>query len=175
MKEKIIRLATSLAQQYGLNAFSYNDLAKELGIAKASIHHYFPNKHDLAYEILRLYILDFQNQLLALESLPVTEKLKGYIKIFSQVATSSNKICLCLMYAADLLSLEPRTQQLVQGFFLTNEAWLQTIFNQDSAEIAQQKSQLLFSQLQGLLIRNRLLNNDKSFLNLENLILNLYQ
>lgn len=175
MREKIIRLATLLAQQYGLNAFSYNDLAKELGIAKASIHHYFPNKNDLAYEILRLYTIDFQSKLLTLKDLPVTEKLRGYVRIFSQVSNASNKICLCLMYATDLLSLEPRTQQLVQEFFLSNEAWLEAIFNKDSTEISRQKSQLLFSQLQGLLIRNRLLNNKNSFLLLENLIVDLYQ
>lgn len=175
MKAKIIQLATNLAQKYGLNAFSYSDLAKEIGIAKASIHHYFPAKDDLAQEILVQYSANFIAQLPSPEQDPET-RLKAYIELFNQVAQTQDKICLCLMYASDFMTISPSAQQQVQDFYHKNEAWLAQLFiaNNDSEEYAQAKSQLLFSQLQGLLVRSRLMHDTTQFNNLELQIIKFY-
>lgn len=158
MKHKIIVLATKLAQQYGLNAFSYANLAKELGISKASIHHYFPSKDDLAIEILSIYSEAFFTAVSGIiEDSPIN-KLNDYVTLFESVSNSGNKICLCLMYGADFLSIPPPAKNLVREFYLKNENWLSKLFISagDSDTMAKSKAKLLFSQLQGLLIRNRL-------------------
>lgn len=159
MKHKIIVLATKLAQQYGLNAFSYANLAKELGIAKASIHHYFPSKDDLAIEILSIYGEIFFTAVSAISEASPIAKLNDYVTLFESVSTSGDKICLCLMYGADFLSIPPLAQNLVREFYLKNEDWLSNLFISagDNDIIAQSKAKLLFSQLQGLLIRSRLM------------------
>ncbi|MCG8611460.1 MAG: TetR/AcrR family transcriptional regulator, partial [Pseudomonadales bacterium] len=46
-KQQIVELGLSLLQTRGFESFSYQDLARELGITKASIHHHFPKKADL--------------------------------------------------------------------------------------------------------------------------------
>ncbi|ROS05356.1 TetR family transcriptional regulator [Sinobacterium caligoides] len=46
-KQQIVELAISLLQTRGFDSFSYQDLSRELGITKASIHHHFPKKSDL--------------------------------------------------------------------------------------------------------------------------------
>ena len=46
-KDQIITLALELLQTKGFDSFSYQDLSRELGITKASIHHHFPKKVDL--------------------------------------------------------------------------------------------------------------------------------
>ena len=163
MRNKIIILATALAQKYGLNAFSYNDLSQDLGITKASIHHYFPSKRDLTYEILCKYTSDFLNELHKIHNKFAQDKLRAYINLFEGLARNVDKICLCMMYASDWLSLEARTQDLIRQFYLSNEVWLQNIFTHDTQEASGLKGQLIFSQLQGLLVRNRLMINPQSF------------
>jgi len=51
-KEEIIDLASELVKSRGFDSFSYSDLSKKLGIAKASVHHHFPTKEDLGMAIL---------------------------------------------------------------------------------------------------------------------------
>lgn len=43
-RDKLLELANTLIQKNGFEGFSYADLAHELGIRKASIHHHFPTK-----------------------------------------------------------------------------------------------------------------------------------
>jgi len=46
-KQQILELAADLLQTKGYDSFSYQDLSRELGITKASIHHHFARKEDL--------------------------------------------------------------------------------------------------------------------------------
>lgn len=46
-KQQILVLASDLLRTRGFEGFSYQDLSRELGIRKASIHHHFPKKEDL--------------------------------------------------------------------------------------------------------------------------------
>ena len=43
-KETLLDHAQDLVQRVGVNAMSYNDLSKAVGIRKASIHYHFPKK-----------------------------------------------------------------------------------------------------------------------------------
>lgn len=46
-RDRLLEVANTLIQRNGFEGFSYADLARELGIRKASIHHHFPSKVDL--------------------------------------------------------------------------------------------------------------------------------
>lgn len=50
-KEDILRLAIKNLSLYGYNGFSYADLAKDIGIAKASLHYHYASKELLAINI----------------------------------------------------------------------------------------------------------------------------
>lgn len=50
-KEKLIKTAYRLIRANGFDSFSYNDLSQAVGIRKASIHYYFPNKEELGLAI----------------------------------------------------------------------------------------------------------------------------
>lgn len=50
-KEHIIDLGLALIQQKGFSSFSYDDIAKRLGITKAAIHYYFESKEDLGIAV----------------------------------------------------------------------------------------------------------------------------
>ncbi|MEM7146666.1 MAG: TetR/AcrR family transcriptional regulator [Verrucomicrobiota bacterium] len=51
-KAELIQIAIELVMKSGFDSFSYSDLADQLGIRKASIHHHFPKKEDLGLAIL---------------------------------------------------------------------------------------------------------------------------
>jgi TetR/AcrR family transcriptional repressor of nem operon len=44
----------------GYNAFSYQDISKELGIKNAAVHYYFPAKENLVTSIVKNNILRFE-------------------------------------------------------------------------------------------------------------------
>ncbi len=46
-REEILFHTADLIQTRGFNGFSYKDISERLGIAKASVHHHFPNKEAL--------------------------------------------------------------------------------------------------------------------------------
>lgn len=52
---QILETAADLLQGKSFSAFSYKDLADQLGLTKASIHYYFATKEDLALELLEFY------------------------------------------------------------------------------------------------------------------------
>ena len=53
--ERILNAAERLMVSCGYNAFSYADISAEVGIGKATIHHHFPTKADLAAAVLARY------------------------------------------------------------------------------------------------------------------------
>ncbi len=55
-KQKILNAARLTMQDRGYAGLSFRDLAKEVGIKSASIHHYFPTKGELGAAVLQRYI-----------------------------------------------------------------------------------------------------------------------
>ena len=85
----------------GFNWFSYADIADELGIRKASLHH-FPTKEALGRALLVRYSAFFLSALAAIESARVdaSVKLKRYVKLYENVLRE-RRLCLCGMLAAE--------------------------------------------------------------------------
>ncbi|MBO7747493.1 TetR/AcrR family transcriptional regulator [Paenibacillus sp. MWE-103] len=82
-KLQIIRYTESLIQQKGYAAFSYDDLAKQFGVTKASIHYHFEKKEDLGLAVLeRLYrrLVEFSSRM-AISQEPVEEKLVRFSRL----------------------------------------------------------------------------------------------
>jgi AcrR family transcriptional regulator len=50
-------------QRRGYEGLRYADLSEELGIRRASIHHHFPRKRDLARAVITSYTARMQRQL----------------------------------------------------------------------------------------------------------------
>ncbi|WP_026569194.1 MULTISPECIES: TetR/AcrR family transcriptional regulator [Sediminibacillus] len=50
-KEQIILLTMKFIKEKGFSAFSYDDLAKELGVTKAGIHYHFEKKEELGVAV----------------------------------------------------------------------------------------------------------------------------
>ena len=84
-RDHILDSAQALAQTRGFNAYSYADIASELGVRKASIHYHFPSKHDLETELLERYRSGFIAALGTIESSVENgmERLKRYTQLYA--------------------------------------------------------------------------------------------
>ena len=70
--DQILASARNFIVTGGYNGFSYADIAGEVGIRKASIHHHFPSKTDLGIAVVDRYIARFGTALAAIASESVT-------------------------------------------------------------------------------------------------------
>ena len=160
-KDQLLQTAREQIQLKGYNGFSYADLAKAVGIRKASIHHHFPTKENLGKEVAVQYRHDFMSALRSIENekLNNTKKLEAYIQLFRQTLEKDHKVCLCIMLAANHESLPHTVRAEVKKFFKDNEAWLTRLllkgqeagdfeFSSDAAEIAKS----ILSALEGAMV-----------------------
>lgn len=57
--QRLMDLAEGHIRHAGYRGFSFRELAAELGIKSASVHHHFPTKATLAAAVVRRYADDF--------------------------------------------------------------------------------------------------------------------
>lgn len=152
-RDKIVSLGLELIQIKGINGFSFADIAKVINIKKASIHYYFPSKHDLIEAVLEKYSIDFFEALKASTASTLKEKLEYYIFLYRANLTEG-RICLCTDLAMDTNNLSSDINAKVGSFFEKNLDWLQEQFSEDSE---QKLASEFFASLQGaqLIARNQ--------------------
>ena len=82
-KQEILTIAARIFRQKGYNATSMNDLAKECGLFKGSLYHYFKNKEQILQEVVQSYfdyLLPYLEPISSSTALP-TEKLRMSLEI----------------------------------------------------------------------------------------------
>ena len=105
---------------------SFRELAKEIGIKSASIHHHFPSKADLGAALARRYWEDSAAVLetLSAESRDPIRALRQYPNTFRKSLENNNRLCLCSFMAAEYDDLPGPVKKEVQAFADVNVAWL---------------------------------------------------
>lgn len=104
--DRILDLAEHLVQTRGFNGFSYADIARELGVTKASLHYHFPTKADLGLRLIERYSESFARSLASINAGndSASTKLATYASIYRRVL-NDDRMCLCGMLAADYSTL----------------------------------------------------------------------
>jgi TetR/AcrR family transcriptional repressor of nem operon len=127
----ILDVAERLVQTRGFNAFSYADVAAELGITKPALHYHFPGKAELGEALLIRYNARFSEALETIDTTCAgsTQKLEAYASLYAQVL-AHQRMCLCGMLAADYDTLPEPMRDAVIRFFDTNETWLSGVIEQ---------------------------------------------
>ncbi|MFT7222896.1 MAG: TetR/AcrR family transcriptional repressor of nem operon [Cellvibrionaceae bacterium] len=135
---KILDVAESYTQMHGLNAFSYKDLQREVGIKTSSIHYYFPTKQDLALAMVERYLDKWRDLLktIAREQAEGAKRLDNLSKHYVAVV-NEGKFCMCGMFASDMLSLPEVINSQVREFFRLLEEWIA-----DAIELGQQQGSI---------------------------------
>ncbi|WP_460146707.1 TetR/AcrR family transcriptional regulator [Pseudomonas sp. S2_A02] len=126
-RSDLLTSAEILLRTKGYAAFSYADLAEDIGIKKASIHHHFPTKESLAIAIVESYLFRFKNQLECIndENTGIIDRLNAFALMFAQ-SSKNAMLPLCGALAAELLALPESLKELTRDFFEIHLNWLQT-------------------------------------------------
>jgi TetR/AcrR family transcriptional regulator, transcriptional repressor for nem operon len=129
--DRILDIAEGLVQVRGFNAFSYADVAKTLGIQKASLHHHFATKASLGLALVERYRSGFLASLDAIlnGSDDAGARLERYVELYGSVLRR-RRMCLCGMLAADVATLPRPMRASIEGFFAENEAWLTRVLDE---------------------------------------------
>jgi TetR/AcrR family transcriptional repressor of nem operon len=170
---RVLDAAERLVQTMGFNWFSYADIAEELGIRKASLHHHFPSKADLGRALLVRYSDFFRGALRAIDdggNEPLA-KLERYVKLYDDVLRD-RRMCLCGMLAAEYDSLPKEMQAEIRRFFDLNEAWLAGVIEQGrdanvlhTRGTAREVARTFLSGLEGAMLVARPYNDVARFAN----------
>ncbi len=167
----ILDVAERLAQTRGFNAFSYADVAAELGITKPALHYHFASKAELGEALLTRYTARFDD---ALESIDATElnaagKLVAYADLYAQVL-AQDRMCLCGMLAADYHTLPEPMRESVIRFFDRNETWLTGIVdhgrNAGTLQVdgaSKEVAQMIMGALEGAMLVARTYRDPERF------------
>lgn len=113
-KTQIIDLALKLIRAKGYVAISYDDLSKQLGVTKASIHYHFEKKEDLGVAVSERVLQNLQNysSFITNSKLTVEEKIKHFIE--RQIELSDGGICPISSLQSDYESLPEKIRQKVR-------------------------------------------------------------
>jgi TetR/AcrR family transcriptional regulator, transcriptional repressor for nem operon len=162
-RDIILSSAQRLVQQRGYNGFSYADVAEEVGIRKASLHHHFPTKTDLGLALIERYTADFDAALQAISAAKVNAntKLARYVACYRE-SLAADRMCLCGMLATEALTLDAALLPKLKRFFDLNTEWLTTLLlaGRKDAQLqfsgaATDHSRVILSVLQGALMLAR--------------------
>ena len=129
-REAILDAAEKRIRSVGYNAFSFRDLAHDVGIKSASIHYHFPQKVDLGVQLVIRYTDQFRRRLDFIDRSDLMESLDQFFKLYSDALIIGEQVCLCAVLAAETISLPPTLTAKVKDFFLLNLQWLKELNSQ---------------------------------------------
>lgn len=157
---RILDSAERLVQVRGFNAFSYADIAKELGITKASLHYHYAGKAELGAELVTRYTTRFGAALAEVDVRLVDPraKLDAFAELYADVLRGE-RMCLCGMLAAEYQTLPKTMQDAVLGFFNETEAWLERVLREGLKQGAlqlraspEETAQMIVGTLEGAML-----------------------
>lgn len=134
-RQLILDKSEVLVRRRGYAAFSYGDLAIDLGITKASVHYHFAAKEDLILAILQRCLERGRATLaqILLDHSDVRDRLRAYADGFV-IAVESGMLPVCAALAAERIVLPPSTYPLIAEFFQIQFDWLEDVIAKGTAE-----------------------------------------
>lgn len=147
-KNKIMDLAENAIIQGGFNAFSFRELATQIGIKSASVHYHFPTKGDLTVSVLRRYKETFENELPCVQSsdASVSQLLNGFIDGFKHKIVDNHNMSICTMLTTDVRQLPDDIREELADFYRIKLSWLTSVFALET-EIDEKQAQIKACQM----------------------------
>lgn len=135
-KTQILDLALNLIREKGYVAISYDDISKQLGVTKASIHYHFEKKEDLAVALTDRIHQTLQNVMVSVknDSISAEEKIKRVIA--KQLMLGGNGICPISSLQSDYVSLPEMVQVKVKELSqLELTSWMELLREAQKEEL----------------------------------------
>ncbi|NQY21689.1 MAG: TetR/AcrR family transcriptional regulator [Campylobacteraceae bacterium] len=159
-KEKLIKIAITTIQKYGINGLTIRDLGNAVGIKSSSVLYHFNNKDGLLNELIKVYNENFFLILKDIDNKHTSalDRLDALVSLFQNVL-SEDKLCLCAMLASDNEILDQITKKNTQDFFRELEIWIKN--NILELKLDANLSLVLISSLEGAMLIDKLNNNSQ--------------
>jgi TetR/AcrR family transcriptional repressor of nem operon len=168
-KAQAIEIAKSQLQLRGYNGFSFQDIADELGIRKASLHYYFASKEDLGLALIQDYTQSFQQWSEMHEDREPLEKIKKFIDMYNSFSQDGLKVCPGGVLCIDYNTLPPKLKKTVCQLQEQIQDWLTKVVAEGIKSKAlkatlkpKETATLIHATTQGALQIARMQNNPKA-------------
>ena len=169
-KQRIMSAARLTVQARGYSGLSFRELAKEVGIKSASIHHYFPTKGELGGALAERYTSDFAALLdgFLAESLDTETCMRKYTEVFRNTLLNENRMCLGGIMAAEYTDLPVEVRAEVVKFSEANVRWLAQVLSREKAsgvpsKAIQDRALAIFAAIQGAQLVSRSRNDISAY------------
>jgi TetR/AcrR family transcriptional repressor of nem operon len=128
--------AEQLARAKGFDAFSYADLSKVVGIRKASIHHHFPCKADLALGLIKRYAAVTSAALDQIRTERQTggDQLIDFLALYRAGLCDGTQVCLCVAFSAGRDSFDETVLIELNRFHDVSIDWLTALFERGRSD-----------------------------------------
>lgn len=127
-------------QTVGFNGFSFQDLANDLGIRKASLHYYFSSKEELGIALIQEYEKYFNHFTQKSASLSAIRQLENWVKFCYGLSKDHQKLCPIGVLTCELNTLSPKMQKKLADFQTRQRKWALQILKQGIRERRFRKS-----------------------------------
>ena len=135
-RERILDSAQRLTQTRSFHGFSFQDIADEIGIRKASLYHHFDSKDDLAVAMLQRAADWVSAQFKKAEGHEPRERLEAYFDLFHQIHGKGERMCPGGSFAAVFGAVSSPVQSTLHRFAKIHIDWLEDVVR-DGVEQAQ--------------------------------------
>jgi len=115
--ERLMDLAEAHIRSAGYGGFSFRDLAAEIGIKSASVHHHFPTKATMTAAVARRYANRFFAVVARRPSETADDAISAYRSNFKAALDRDGLMCLFGVLGAEAGGLPPQIANEVLSFF----------------------------------------------------------
>ncbi|NUN04939.1 MAG: TetR/AcrR family transcriptional regulator [Bdellovibrio sp.] len=161
-KAQALDLGRHYLQTLGYNAFSFQLIADELGIKKASLHYHFASKEDLGLALIADYEAAYIESVEKMKDLSALQKLTRMTRIFCRMSQDQKKLCPLGVLAVDFNTVPAKMQKRLLDFHKIQQNWLITTLKQGLKEKSLKKdldlnftADLILAAIQGGLLMAR--------------------
>jgi TetR/AcrR family transcriptional repressor of nem operon len=135
-KTALLNSAENAARRLGFDGFSYADLAQDVGIRKASIHHHFPTKATLSVALMQRYHENFQAVCAEIDASFNTggARLAELIQQYKKGSDDGKRICLCASFSASRDSLSAEVVEEISLFRTMVVGWMTDTFEKGRSD-----------------------------------------
>ena len=115
--QRLMDMAEAHIRHAGYRGFNFRDLAAELGIKSASVHHHFPTKATLVAAVVRRYGDRFLATVASRSSETEDDAISAYRSAFRTALERDGRMCLCGVLSAETGVLTPEVVEEIRSFF----------------------------------------------------------
>ena len=126
-RDRALKLAQRYLQTLGFAGFSFQTLADELGIRKASLHYHFASKEVLGIALVQKYIDEFRAWAERQEQRSASEGLESLKNLFIEISDGSCRICPIGSLSGELQTLPRKLKSKVLELHQLERDWLSQI------------------------------------------------